>query len=58
MKMKKFEYKSIEFEIYETEKILNGLGEDGWEVISIFDSSYGRIKRRNAVLKREADQLI
>jgi len=57
--MKKFEYKIIEFGSIETEKVLNDLGREGWEAISVVDTStmFSR-KNRRAILKREIDERV
>jgi len=49
--MKRFEYKTIEikpkgtwswkFDIVEIDKILNDMGSQGWELISMEDKNYG-----------------
>ena len=63
--MKKFEYKTVEivkqgfwksrFDVVEIDKILNGLGKEGWELICVEDKNvgYGVTDRLYYTFKRE-----
>ena len=55
---KKFEYKKIDFLAFETERVLNQYGDDGWEVVSVYDVSSGTTRGQQsvAILKKEVDR--